>query len=156
MIKVKTIKRIQISIINLFLCVFILCSCNSNIEDRITQTIKGYFSALESHEVDKIDSFLSDDLKIAHALNNEEERDAAQNHYFTIEDCELISIDFDKYEKTDKNIKVIVNYKVIYSKDYIPTGNRKIGENYLQEVFTLVESEGKYIIVNTNSDLLSP
>lgn len=133
--------------------VFSLCSCNNDIKDEITQTIEGYLSALESHEADKIDSFLSEDLKIKNALEDENERAAAENHYFTIEDCELISIDFDKIERTDNTIKIVVEYKVTYSEDYIPTGSRKIGDNYLQEIFTLTEKNGAYIITDITSDL---
>lgn len=65
-------------------------------------------------------------------------------------DCELISVDFSKYNTTnnDTNMKGIVEYKITYSEYYIPVGTRNVGENYIQEVFTLVKNKGKYIITD--------
>ena len=47
---------------------------------------------------------------------------------------------------------VEVYYTIVYSKDYVPVGNRKVGKNNLHERFTFNKSDKDYLISNMEYD----
>ena len=150
----KNNKLIIVFVLTTVFFSLVMCACADNEieskEEKVTQTIDGYLSSLKSHDIEKVDSFLSEDLKLKNNYSDE----IIKNHYYTIEDCYLISIDFDKFENTHSNIIVLVEYIITYSEDYIPVGNIKNGENHLKREFTLTEDDGKYIITDISYEYL--
>lgn len=71
----------------------------------------------------------------------------------TVEECKLQKIDFDTLENVGNDkFTVEVYYTIVYSKDYVSVGNRKVGKNNLHERFTFNKSDKDYLISNMEYD----
>lgn len=144
------VKRLfSLIFIAILLVSFTGCSCLNNSDElkkqQVESTINNYFAAMKSHDIDKISKYVSKGIKKLYTETKSQSVD-------TVEDCKAVSIDLDNMEMNDSKIKVIVNYKMTFSEDYIPVGSREIGENDIKEEFTLKEKGGSYVI----TDMISP
>lgn len=113
--------------------------------DQIQETINDYFLALKSHDINRIGKYVSDELRKKY-------EDTITQSVNTVDDCKIISIDVDNIKTVTPNkIQVPVNYMITFSDDYIPVGDRIIGENRIEELFTLEKNNDVYVISGIKS-----
>lgn len=132
----------------------LLCDCDNSSNnqisylseaDQIQETISGYFLALKSHDINRIGKYVSDELRKKY-------EDTITQSVNTVDDCKIISIDVDNIKTVTSNkMQVPVNYMITFSDDYIPVGDRIIGENRIEELFILEKNNDVYVISGIKS-----
>lgn len=157
-----------ISIVFAIIIAISLCSCSNESEDNsvsvtttqtttvdqykevkneINSTILLYCNSLKEHNADNFNMCFVKDKRENYS------KDDITALFDTVEECKLQKIDFDTLENVGNDkFTVEVYYTIVYSKDYVPVGNRKVGKNNLHERFTFNKSDKDYLISNMEYD----
>lgn len=117
------------------------------VKNEINSTILLYCNSLKEHNADNFNMCFVKDKRENYS------KDDITALFDTVEECKLQKIDFDTLENVGKDkFTVEVYYTIVYSKDYVPVGNRKVGKNNLHERFTFNKSDKDYLISNMEYD----
>ena len=117
------------------------------VKNKINSTMLLYCNSLKEHN--------ADNFNMCFVKNKRENYSKGEITalFDTVEECKLQKIDFDTLENVGNDkFTVEVYYTIIYSKDYVPVGNRKVGKNNLHERFTFNKSDKDYLISNMEYD----
>ena len=117
------------------------------VKNEINSTILLYCNSLKEHNADNFNMCFVKDKRENYS------KDDITALFDTVEECKLQKIDFDTLENVGNDkFTVEVYYTIVYSKDYVPVGNRKVGKNNLHERFTFNKSDKDYLISNMEYD----
>ena len=117
------------------------------VKNEINSTILLYCNSLKEHNADNFNMCFVKDKRENYS------KDDITALFDTVEECKLQKIDFDTLENVGNDkFTVEVYYNIVYSKDYVPVGNRKVGKNNLHERFTFNKSDKDYLISNMEYD----
>lgn len=117
------------------------------VKNEINSTILLYCNSLKEHNADNFNMCFVKDKRENYS------KDDITALFDTVEECKLQKIDFDTLENVGNDkFTVEVYYTIVYSKDYVPVGNRKAGKNNLHERFTFNKSDKDYLISNMEYD----
>lgn len=117
------------------------------VKNKINSTMLLYCNSLKEHNADNFNMCFVKDKKENY------NKDDITALFDTVEECKLQKIDFDTLENVGNDkFTVEVYYTIVYSKDYVPVGNRKVGKNNLHERFTFNKSDKDYLISNMEYD----
>jgi len=106
-----------------------------------------YCNTLKEHNADNFNMCFVKDKRENYS------KDDITALFDTVEECKLQKIDFGTLENVGNDkFTVEVYYTIVYSKDYVPVGNRKVGKNNLHERFTFNKSDKDYLISNMEYD----
>lgn len=106
-----------------------------------------YCNTLKEHNADNFNMCFVKDKRENYS------KDDITALFDTVEECKLQKIDFDTLENVGNDkFTVEVYYTIVYSKNYVPVGNRKVGKNNLHERFTFNKSDKDYLISNMEYD----
>lgn len=117
------------------------------VKNEINSTILLYCNSLKEHNADNFNMCFVKDKRENYS------KDDITALFDTVEECKLQKIDFDTLENVGNDkFTVEVYYTIVYSKHYVPVGNRKVGKNNLHERFTFNKSDKDYLISNMEYD----
>lgn len=117
------------------------------VKNKINSTMLLYCNSLKEHNADNFNMCFVKDK------GENYNKDDITALFDTVEECKLQKIDFDTLENVGNDkFTVEVYYTIVYSKDYVPVGNRKVGKNNLHERFTFNKSDKDYLISNMEYD----
>lgn len=117
------------------------------VKNKINSTMLLYCNTLKEHNADNFNMCFVKDKRENYSKGE------ITALFDTVEECKLQKIDFDTLENVGKDkYKVQVYYTIVYSKDYVSVGNRKVGKNNLHERFTFNKSDKDYLISNMEYD----
>ena len=117
------------------------------VKNKINSTMLLYCNSLKEHNADNFNMCFVKDKRENYSKGE------ITALFDTVEECKLQKIDFDTLENVGKDkYKVQVYYTIVYSKDYVSVGNRKVGKNNLHERFTFNKSDKDYLISNMEYD----
>jgi lipoprotein len=117
------------------------------VKNKINSTMLLYCNTLKEHNADNFNMCFVKDKRENYS------KDDITALFDTVEECKLQKIDFGTLENVGKDkYKVQVYYTIVYSKDYVSVGNRKVGKNNLHERFTFNKSDKDYLISNMEYD----
>lgn len=117
------------------------------VKNKINSTMLLYCNSLKEHNADNFNMCFVKDKRENY------NKDDITALFDTVEECKLQKIDFDTLENVGNDkFTVEVYYTIVYSKDYVPVGNRKVGKNNLHERFTFNKSDKDYLISNMEYD----
>ena len=117
------------------------------VKNEINSTILLYCNSLKEHNADNFNMCFVKDKRENYS------KDDITALFDTVEECKLQKIDFDTLENVGNDkFTVEVYYTIVYSKDYVTVGNRKVGKNKLHERFTFNKSDKDYLISNMEYD----
>lgn len=117
------------------------------VKNKINSTMLLYCNSLKEHNADNFNMCFVKDKRENYS------NDDITALFDTVEECKLQKIDFDTLENVGNDkFTVEVYYTIVYSKDYVPVGNRKVGKNNLHERFTFNKSDKDYLISNMEYD----
>lgn len=117
------------------------------VKNKINSTMLLYCNSLKEHNADNFNMCFVKDKRENYSKGE------ITALFDTIEECKLQKIDFDTLENVGNDkFTVEVYYTIVYSKDYVPVGNRKVGKNKLTEKFTFNKSDKDYLISNMEYD----
>ena len=117
------------------------------VKNKINSTMLLYCNSLKEHNADNFNMCFVKDKRENYSKGE------ITALFDTVEECKLQKIDFDTLENVGKDkFTVEVYYTIVYSKDYVPVGNRKVGKNNLHERFTFNKSDKDYLISNMEYD----
>lgn len=117
------------------------------VKNKINSTMLLYCNSLKEHN--------ADNFNMCFVKNKRENynKDDITALFDTVEECKLQKIDFDTLENVGNDkFTIEVYYTIVYSKNYVPVGNRKVGKNNLHERFTFNKSDKDYLISNMEYD----
>lgn len=120
-------------------------SADEQLQEKVTDTVTAYLSALEDKSVSELLSCADNDFLLC--VNETAFNDMTGE----LEKAELISIDFDSFQKKDDMMLVTVDYKLVYSGSFTdPEGvSRTPGEYTRKEVFSIKKSGDDYRLQST-------
>ena len=108
------------------------------VKNKINSTMLLYCNSLKEHNADNFNMCFVKDKRENYSKGE------ITALFDTVEDT-LENVGKDKFT-------VEVYYTIVYSKDYVPVGNRKVGKNNLHERFTFNKSDKDYLISNMEYD----
>lgn len=118
----------------------------ADVKNKINSTMLLYCNSLKEHNVDNFNMCFTKENRENYS------KDDKKALFDTVEDCKLSKIDFSTLEKSDDKFTVEVYYTLVYSKDYTPTNNRKVGKNNCHERFTFEKVDNDYLISKMEYD----
>lgn len=117
------------------------------VKNKINSTMLLYCNFLKEHNADGFNMCFVKDKRENYS------DDDITALFDSVEECKLQKIDFSTLENVGNDkFTVEVYYTIVYSKDYVPVGNRKVGKNNLHERFTFNKSDKDYLISNMEYD----
>ena len=117
------------------------------VKNKINSTMLLYCNSLKEHNADNFNMCFVKDKRENYSKGE------ITALFDTVEECKLQKIDFGTLENVGNDkVTVEVYYTIVYSKDYVPVGNRKVGKNNLHERFTFNKSDKDYLISNMEYD----
>lgn len=117
------------------------------VKNKINSTMLLYCNSLKEHNADNFNMCFVKDKRENYSKGD------ITALFDTVEECKLQKIDFSTLENVGNDkFTVEVYYTIVYSNDYVPVGNRKVGKNALHERFTFNKVDKDYLISNMEYD----